>query len=241
MNFKAPPWLAFLIGATIFVATRWLSSALISDSLAEIYPWLTHVILKTILIVVAVVGGLVVTGGHLWRHGYRWPTDMKWWSCIWPGLLLGTCGTTLILITPAGGMDMAKLGSGVAIALSVLYSSFSEEIFTRGFIQSLMGHLTDSKVNLVVARVSIPAITSGLLFGSLHLSVYFGGSDILTTVIIVFYTTLLGIVAGHLFEKYNSLVPAILVHVAANAGGVGAGILVVLIRFLITGELPQQP
>jgi membrane protease YdiL (CAAX protease family) len=138
-------------------------------------------------------------------------------------------------------MDMARMGPGIVIALSVLYSSFSEEIFTRGFIQSLMGPLTDTRVNLVLAWVSIPAITSGLLFGSLHLSVYFGGSDTLTTAIIVFYTTILGIVAGHLFEKYNSLVPAILVHVAANVGGFGAGVIVTIIRFLITGELPQQP
>ncbi len=241
MNFRVPPWLAFLIGATIFVAARWLSSATVDDSLTEAYPWLTHALLKTILIVAALGGGLIVTGGHLRRHGYRWPSDLKWWPAIWPGLLLGACGTTLILITPAGGMDMSKLGSGLAVALSVLYSSFSEEIFTRGFIQSLMGHLTDAKVNLVLGRVSIPAITSGLLFGSLHLSIYFGGSDVLTTVIVVTYTTILGIVAGHLFEKYDSIVPAIIVHVAANVGGIGGGIIGVIIRFLITGELPLQP
>lgn len=239
MNYRIPPWLAFLVGILIFVGARWLSAMTVGESLADSFPWLKQILLKTILIVIALVGSLIMTRGALSRHGYRRATGLKWWPIIWPGLLLGATATLMIFITPAGGMDMARLGSGAVIALLVLYSSVSEEIFTRGFIQSLMGHLRERKTNLLVARVSVPAITTGLLFGSLHLSVYFGGCDVLTTVIIVSYTTLLGIVAGHLFEKYDSIVPAIIVHIAANVGGVTAGIVVTMVRFLITGELPE--
>jgi len=239
--FKTPPWLAFLIGILIFVGVRWLSSLAVGESLTESFPWLKQALLKTIMTVIALIGSLVITGGALSRHGYRRPTGMKWWPTIWPGLLLGALGTLMIFVTPAGGMDMARLGSGAVIVLLILYSSISEEIFTRGFIQSLMSHLRERKINLLVARVSIPALTSGVLFGCLHLSIYFGGSDLLTTVIIVCYTTLLGIVAGYLFEKYDSIIPAIIVHIAANVGGVTAGIVVTLARFLITGELPERP
>jgi hypothetical protein len=47
--------------------------------------------------------------------------------------------------------------------------------------------------------------------------------------------------AGHLFEKHQSLIPAIIVHIAANVGGITAGIIVTMAHFLITGELPEQP
>ena len=236
-----PPWLAFVIGAAMFVGARWLAGAIPGESLAEAHPWLNQFLLKSILIVIPLLGSLILTRGALTKHGYRRPDSMKWWSTIWPGLLLGALGTTFIFITPAGGMDMARLGSGGVIVLLVLYSSFSEEIFARGFIQSLMGRPTEKRIDLPFGRVSVPALTSGLLFGSMHLSIYFAGSDALTTVIVVTYTTMLGIVAGHLFEKHRSIVPAIVVHIAANAGGMAAGVILTIARFLITGELPQQP
>ncbi|MFH1687088.1 MAG: CPBP family intramembrane glutamic endopeptidase [bacterium] len=244
MDFRTPPWLAFLVGAAIFLIARQagtLPELLGGEALSESMPWLNHAVIKTFLIVISLIGSLIWTRGALGQHGYRRPKDMKWWPTIWPGFLLGALGTTMIFVTPAGGMDMARMGTGLAIFLSVLYSSISEEVFIRGFIQSLMSHLRHRKVNLFIASVSVPALTSGVLFGCMHLSVYFGGSDALTTVIIMSYATLLGIVAGYLFEKHKSIVPAIIVHIAANAGGFAAGVVMTIARFLLTGELPQLP
>lgn len=44
--------------------------------------------------------------------------------------------------------------------------------------------------------------------------------------------------AGHLRAKTGSLIPAIVVHMLANIGGMIGGIIFTLINFTITGKLP---
>ena len=238
---KMPPWLAFLIGVGVFLAARQISElpgVLWGDSIAETLPWLGHAVIKTVLIIVALIGGLLVTRGKLGQHGYRMPDKWHVWSWLWPGLLIGGITSVTIILSPAEGMSLKRFGSGLAILLSLLYSSVSEELFCRGFIQSLMVHLRLRKVNLLLARVSTPALTSGLLFGAMHLSIYFGGADILTTVIIVASTIILGITAGHLFDKTESLIPAIVVHIGFNLGSFLGGMIANIALFIATGKLP---
>ena len=74
MNYKTPPWLAFLIGILIFVIARFaggLPETISGESITETLPWLGHAITKTVLIVIALIGSYIVTRGALGGHGYR--------------------------------------------------------------------------------------------------------------------------------------------------------------------------
>lgn len=241
LSSNTPPWLAFLMGAIIFVAAMQIAdlpARIWGDSIQESLPWLNHAIIKTVLIVVAILGGLMATGGRLGQHGYRKPHQWKVWSWVWPGMVIGGISALLIVFSPAEGMRLTRFGGGIAIILSILYSSFSEEMFCRGFIQNLMANLRERKVNMLLARVSIPALTSGLLFGAMHLSTYFAGSDALTTIIVMSSTFVLGVTAGHLVDKSESILPAIIVHIGYNLGGFLASVIANIAIFVVTGRLP---
>ncbi len=91
------------------------------------------------------------------------------------------------------------------------WSSVTEEVFTRGWLQS-----------------SLPAwrwIVSGLFFGSMHLTVWWAGADLATSAILVAATTLLGLLCGRLRDRHESLTPAIAAHMSFNVGGLLGGIL----------------
>jgi len=97
----------------------------------------------------------------------------------------------------------------------VIWSSFAEEIYTRGLFQSLLGDLRKYKI----LKLSIPVWLSGLTFGLLHLSVYSTGK-LYFTLYIVTQATILGIWAAYCREKYNSIYIAMFVHFLANLIGI---------------------
>lgn len=243
MKWKTPPWLAFLIGVAVFLVARQFShlpEVIFGESLMEAFPWLGQVSSKSGLLILSVLGSLILTRGALRKHGYQWPQDMRWWSSFWPGVVAGTIATLLIFVTPSkgmGGMMMGMGGPGVMVFL-LLFSSLAEEVHARAFVQSLMWHLRDRRIDLGVTRVSVPTFTSALLFGLLHLPVYFAGVDIWTMAIVLSQTFVLGLLAGHVFEKHESIVPAITMHIGGNIGGALCGIVIMVLRGLITGELP---
>ncbi|MFH2037424.1 MAG: CPBP family intramembrane glutamic endopeptidase [Candidatus Zixiibacteriota bacterium] len=246
MERKISPWLAFVIGGVIFLIARQailIPELIAGDTIQETYPWLKQVSLKTALLLISFIGTLIVTRGSISRHGYCRPKNMNWWGSIWPGLLMGSLSTIIIVVTPAKGMGamMSNSGSPGVVMLLLLYSSISEEIHARGFIQSIISHLSHKKVNLLLVKVSVPVFTSALFFGCMHLSIFFAGSDILTTIIVMLNTFALGLMAGYLFEKHESIIPAIIVHIAGNAGGVLTGIIANILSFIITGEFIMKP
>lgn len=96
-----------------------------------------------------------------------------------------------------------------------IYASVSEEIFTRGLLQSFLSPLTQYGINLSKnLRLSVPVIFSGLYFGLMHVVVI----DKMGPPVIVL-TTLLGLVAGYYREKTGSLIPAVIIHALFNVGG----------------------
>ena len=138
------------------------------------------------------------------------------------GMGFGLLATILVLVTPALGMSALFEGFGfLGMVLSVwLYSSVTEEIFTRGWYQGAV--TPPDEAPAASGRAAV--VSSAILFGSMHLSLVWMGADPWTVAIIVAGTTLLGLAAAIARHQSASLVPPILVHVLFNVGGFVAGV-----------------
>jgi membrane protease YdiL (CAAX protease family) len=116
-----------------------------------------------------------------------------------------------------------------------IVSSVVEEIFCRGWFQSLAAGLDAGDPRAARAAV----IWSTALFGSLHFVLLAGGIDLGTFAVILVSVTTLGYVCALARARSGSLVPAITAHVAFNVGGgfVG-GLLYAIVYRIATGRLP---
>jgi membrane protease YdiL (CAAX protease family) len=206
----------------------------------EAHPTAPHFIVKTILLAFT-LAAVWISGrrsgpgsGPTWGHyGFRRPIGARWLRAAGLGGLLGAAATAGILLTPAEGVPGLRSFGFLGLVFSVwLYSSVTEELFVRGWLQS---SLRDA-----FPEGGSPVVISGLFFGSMHLSLIPSGADWWTVVILVTATTLLGFQTAHLRRRTESLLPPIAAHVAFNVGGLLAGILVNLVAILRTGA-PIQP
>jgi len=204
--------------------------------LAAIAPWLPHFVVKTLMIGVAWVAVASAGRGTADGLGLRKVIPpVPWLRTTLIGLGLGAGASTVVMLSPAAGMQSLFAGwSFPAIMLSVwFFSSLSEELFVRGWFQSaLEGEAGDS----AVGGMSLPVILSGALFGAMHLSLLVKGVDLVTTAIIVTAATALGLVAARLRERHRGIMPSIVVHVCFNLGGAVAGIVVTIFHVIASGR-----
>ena len=183
--------------------------------------------------------------GRFSDYGFRLPRIahfslwvlVKWVLVALAAMGMGALATLAISLSGGGGNPIVKQLSLPQVVLFIwLFSSVIEEILTRGFIQ---GHLSPlNGARLPVLQISVPTLIGALFFGAMHIALLFSGADVPTTVIIVIFTFSLGLLAGHQRDKSQSLVPAVLLHMLANVGGLLGGIVFVLLTVLVTGSLP---
>jgi len=153
--------------------------------------------------------------------------------------LLGMAATIAVLALGGNGSPVVKQLSLPQIVLFVwIFSSVIEEVFTRGFLQGHLSVLSGRYVKLLFFRVELPAFISAFFFACMHLILPFVGADAVTTVVIWLFTFSLGLLAGHLRARTGSLIPAIVVHMLANIGGMLGGIIYNIISYIISGKLP---
>ncbi len=203
----------------------------------DAHPILSQVTLKTLL-VLFVLAAVLLDRRRTWAdYGFRGAArPVPWWAVIGVGLLLGGAATTMVLLTPAKGMTFLRQFGFVGMVLVIwLYSSLTEEIFVRGWFQTVAD--AGQKVKLLSWTLSGAVLASALFFGSMHLTLLLKGGDVLTAVIIVSATTLLGLAAAIFRERYQGLLPAFVTHVAFNVGGMAAGIAVNIIALATTGKI----
>lgn len=197
--------------------------------------WLPHAVLKTGLILVSLLAMALDRRRDFAGFGFRRPTGVRWRVVVGAGLLLGMASTTILWLSPAAGMQKLFEGYGFAgIVLWVwLYSSLSEEIFVRGWFQTLAA---GDRAPDACGRAEI---ASAVLFGSMHLTLLLRDVDVLTVVIIVISTTTLGWFAARFRTASGSLLPPFVTHVSFNVGGVLAGILLTLWSMVTGGSVPR--
>lgn len=201
-------------------------AGLVPPGLLEAHPTLPHFIVKSLLVMIA-FAGIRLSGLTLAEAGFqRARTPVPRARVVATGGGIGALATLAILLSPAEGMrEIASFGF-VGIVLSVwIYSSLTEEIFVRGWFQSSL----DPSVERRRARI----VASGLLFGSLHLSLIWKGTDWLTIVVIVAATVALGLYCALLRERHESLLPPIGAHIAFNIGGFAAAIVLNILSVAI--------
>lgn len=197
--------------------------------------------LKSTLIVFSFIGIRYVMKISFKDAGFRKSAiKMRKSNVVFSGLALGGLATILIFFTPAKGIPLTKqLNTWEFLFVIIIWSSLSEEIFLRSLIQPYLKPFKHKKISILNIAVSVPVLTCALLFSAMHLSLIFAGVDYYTVSCTLFTTFLLGLLAGIYREKCDSIIPSVITHMSFNIGGIMAGIIIVILYKIITGEIPQ--
>jgi len=237
---KISYWQAFILGVFIFVISLVIKFFVI-DGLGQVMQdvRLQQLALQGSFILICVIGMLMFKGSKQ-EFGFRKPDNIHWKIVIFPALLLGAITSALVIFSPAKGMSLVKIYGFVNYIIFIWFvSSILEEIFVRGFIQSIIKNNSNGNQSVNFFKPGNTVLTTALLFGLMHATLFFK-TDGLTAVIIMIMTFLLGIIAGVLRQKFNSLLPAIYSHICFNIGGLLGGIIASIILKTVTGSVPGQ-
>lgn len=140
-------------------------------------------------------------------------------------MLLGGISSTIMVLFKLRPIPLLKEMSPLQMIIAVwIFSSICEEIFCRGFIQSIVESNLKS-LKIMNLQITQPVLTSAVLFGLMHFTILYSGGSFSTTLLVVISTFLLGLVCGFLKEK-NGLRFAIFAHLAFNIGGVFMAVLI---------------
>ncbi len=179
--------------------------------------WLHAAITHSVMWILSILIISLLTKGNLAEYGF---TTGKF--RLTGGIFLWTIPTAILsvvgFIASRSGAEL-KGGLGFSplqtIVFVWIYATISEEIFTRGLLQSFLSPLSRYGINLSAGlRLSLPVIFSGLYFGMMHIVAI---KKMGLPVIVL--SSMLGIVAGYYREKTGSLIPALIIHALFNIGG----------------------
>jgi membrane protease YdiL (CAAX protease family) len=202
---------------------------------------------QTLELTLSLLAIVILGRGRFAEYGFRLPkkdggtaaTEYRWLTLSLFAPLLGMAATIAVLTLGGNGNPVVKQLSLPQIVLFVwIFSSVIEEVFTRGFLQGHLSVLSGRYIKLLFFRIELPVFIAAFFFACMHLVLPFVGADAVTTVVIWLFTFSLGLLAGQLRARTGSLIPAIVVHVLANIGGMIGGIIYNMISFIISGKLP---
>ncbi len=180
-------------------------------------PWLGAFITHSFMWILSVLIALILAKGKLKNYGFtkgKFRLTPRIFLWVIPTAILSVIGfiASRSVQDIKGGFGLSQLQD---IIFVWIYASITEEIFTRGLLQSFLSPLTGYGINLSKKlRLSLPVIFSGLFFGMMHIVAI----DKMGPPVIIF-TSVLGIIAGYYREKTESLIPAIIIHALFNIGG----------------------
>lgn len=198
--------------------------------------WIHHAVLKLGLITIVFAWALLQGSWDL--LGLHLTTTKACVRASGAGFLLGMCTSIVALLT--GNTGMSKFLDQYSFPQIVLWiwiiSSVSEELFCRGWFQGQLSKWALNKDERT--RFCNVVLPSAVLFGGMHLSLFWSGVGLGTSLLIVTATTLLGLLCAEARERSGSILPAFGSHISFNVGGVIGGIVYVGCYFLINGSLP---
>lgn len=224
---------AIITGIVVFILAILLAEVL--KHISGFPSWLSQVFMKVILVILSVIVARLLSL-PLSKFGFQQSSNTRnRKKYIVLALLLGALSSSIILIFKIPKLPVLEGLSFFQILLVVwLWSSITEEIFARGFVQALASEST-STFKVTPFNVSSGGLASAIVFSLIHFSIWVGGGSIYTTVIIMIFTFLLGILCSKTRDEIN-LQSAIYVHIAFNVGGAIGGIIINIIYFISTGE-----
>jgi len=215
-----------IIGIVIFLLAQ-LSAKFANAAFADnLTFWNKNVIFKSFMLIYSLTTILILNRGKLTGFGLSKPAKFNIFK------LTGLTALITIFIMIFGTVVFIKILSNMfpqpgeigfpqhnsiieMILVVWLWSSFVEEVFVRSLLQTILSSLK----NIKLFKLSLSVIISGLLFGSMHLSLLATGRNLWFVMHIVLFTSSIGILAAWYREKTDSIVPAFLVHLIANIFG----------------------
>jgi len=131
----------------------------------------------------------------------------------------------------------SQMGFLQIVVVIWLLSSFSEEVYVRGLVQSWVadGYDTDG----VRSAFEPSIVSSALVFAAMHGPLMWSPAGVKGGLVIVLATLGVGWACAGLRARSRSLLPAIACHVVGNVAGVPGGILGVILYRLVHGRLPE--
>ena len=229
------PLAAFGLAIAVIAAAT-LAAMALPESVTTHYPWARQAVIQGLMTAVA-LGGMAMSGRPWADFGFRRPVPAKGHFKLW-GLVLGAASTGLILALGLTGMRARLAGYGLlGIILWIwMISSLLEEIFCRGWFQSILAGGGESDAHGERTHASV--LWSAALFGTMHLPLLLAGMEVAAVVIILFSVTALGYVCASARARTGSLRPAIAAHMMFNVGGFLAGVIYTIAYRVATGHLP---
>lgn len=230
------PLAAFGFSLGVFVAAS-LAARALPESVTTHYPWARQAVTQGLMAAVA-LGAMAVSARPFAEFGFRRPAPAKGHFMLW-GLALGAASTGVILAFGLSGMRarLAAYGLPGMVLWIWVISSIVEEVFCRGWFQSLVSGAGESPHGERTRAAAV--MWSAALFGTMHLALLFAGVDIAAVVVIVLSVTALGYVCATARARTGSLLPAIAAHVMFNVGGFLAGVIYTIAYRVATGHLPS--
>ena len=230
------PLAAFGLALGVILAAT-LAAMALPKSVTTQYPWARQAVTQG-LMAAAALGAMTISGRPLAEFGFRRPTPAKGHFKLW-GLVLGAASAGVILALGLSGMRARLAAYGLAgIVLWIwVISSIVEEVFCRGWFQSLVSGAGESDSHGEHTRAEI--MWSAALFGTMHLPLLLADIEIGAIVVILLSVTALGYVCATARARTGSLRPAIAAHVMFNVGGFLAGVIYTIAYRVATGHLPS--
>lgn len=209
------PLLALVLAAGVALAAMH-ATKLVGVSLAGFLP--TSFVTHTVMLVLSVAAMWLVSKGRLDLYGltrgtYKFSPRILMW--VLPMAVLSLASTVALAGRQGKGspFELTKLQ---IIVFVWVYASISEELLTRGLLQTLLSG--NSRVGAgALGKLSMPVIVSALFFGAMHLGLVKSMGPVVVPVILL--AVFLGLVAAWYREKTGSLFPAVIVHALFNIGG----------------------
>jgi membrane protease YdiL (CAAX protease family) len=209
------PVLALALAAVVALAAMY-AVRLVGVPPASFFPpsFVTH----SVMLALSVAAMWLISKGRLDLYGltkgaYEFSPRILLW--VLPTAVLSLAST----IASPGGQGTGgpfELTKSQIVVFVWIYASISEELLTRGLLQTLLGG--NARVGAGAPRkLSMPVIVSALFFGAMHLVLV--KSMGLAAVPVILLVVFLGLVAARYRERTGSLLPAIIVHALFNIGG----------------------
>jgi membrane protease YdiL (CAAX protease family) len=201
-------------------------------------PVISQVVMKTTLVLVALFG---------WTLLGRSTSEMGWRRADWWNRSYLVCFVIAAASMMAASVAMIFLGARHPIASQMgflqivvviwLLSSFSEEVYVRGLVQSWVADRDDA--NGINSAFEPSIVSSALLFAAMHASLMWSPAGVKGGMVIVLATLGVGWACAVLRARSKSLWPAIACHVVGNVAAVPGGILGMILYRLVYGRLPE--
>ena len=182
----------------------------------------------TTMLILSMVLILLVNRGKLTGYGFRWSRKVHFVKIIALSLLLSLAGNLaahVFNLAPRRVFGFAAQPMLDKMVYLWIWSSISEEVFTRGLIQGYLDPFRHVGIKIQSLFLSLPVITGALVFGGMHFILLTFGLEFFRVLYLVILTTLLGLYAGYQKERTNSLVAAVIIHLFFNIGGSLYGLL----------------